>query len=556
MKPRVYVGISMERENSASAAACLRCCQIVGRVLAVAILGLVITGAQRAAAATLLVDDNHVECPTAPYTTISAAVAAASPGDTIQVCAGAYPENVTIPTASLTINGAQSGNPVSGRTFAGVGESTVTGMFTIQAAGVTIDGFSLTNPIQGTGILIKTIGDSAVIQNNFINGIGGTGFSGNTQAIYLERGPDNVKVLDNDISNVAGLASSNGGVFLGDSTSTNPSVNTLISGNSIHDIQSVNRGAYAIHVNNGNGSTSNSGLQIRNNTIDRLTGGGWVHAIGLEAKTPGVIVYGNSVTNLTGPSTNTVAVWFESEESTSFATGHVNQNNLDVTLVNYGIAVDPTLSAAYPNLSVDGTCNWWGASNGPGPVGPGSGSRVTPNVDFTPWLIAPAPGGACLGGQAAVPGKVTGGGQISGSDPLFSPTGDLLTVPAITLSAAIATDPTGKATFGFVAKCCDPSGNLDYQDQSAGVRIKAQSVDALQITSPGTSCPSTPGSQHATFGGTASVIRSAATTTEPYTVDVDDCGEPGTADTFGIKTSTYSNGPSTLIGGDIQIHKQ
>jgi hypothetical protein len=45
------------------------------------------------------------------------------------------------------------------------------------------------------------------------------------------------------------------------------------------------------------------------------------------------------------------------------------------------------------------------------------------------------------------------------------------------------------------------------------------------------------------------------TTTEPFTVEVDDCGEPGTADTFGINTMTYSNGPSILIGGNIQIHK-
>ena len=87
------------------------------------------------------------------------------------------------------------------------------------------------------------------------------------------------------------------------------------------------------------------------------------------------------------------------------------------------------------------------------------------------------------------------------------------------------------------------------------VRIKVQSIDALRISSPGTSCPLTPGSEHATFGGTASVIRSTGTTTEPFTVDVDDCGEPGTADTFDIKTTTYSSGPpSPLIGGNIQIH--
>jgi hypothetical protein len=40
-----------------------------------------------------------------------------------------------------------------------------------------------------------------------------------------------------------------------------------------------------------------------------------------------------------------------------------------------------------------------------------------------------------------------------------------------------------------------------------------------------------------------------------FTVDVDDCGEPGTADTLGITTSGgYANGPSTLIAGNIQVH--
>jgi hypothetical protein len=34
----------------------------------------------------------------------------------------------------------------------------------------------------------------------------------------------------------------------------------------------------------------------------------------------------------------------------------------------------------------DATCNWWGAANGPGPVGPGSGDKVTGNVTYTPWL--------------------------------------------------------------------------------------------------------------------------------------------------------------------------
>jgi hypothetical protein len=243
---------------------------------------------------------------------------------------------------------------------------------------------------------------------------------------------------------------------------------------------------------------------------------------------------------LTSPSSDAVAVWFEANPS--FSTATVNENNFDVTIAAYGIAVDPAIVGTG---AVDGTCNWWGDPNGPGPVGPSlTGAKVSPRVTYTPWLTAPTPVGACIGG-ASTPGKVTGGGQIEG-DPLFSPLGDLLSLPALA---------TSQATFGFVATCCPESGNLEYNDHGMDVRIKAESVDGLSITSPGKSCPATPGSKHATFTGTAWVIRPAATMEEPYTVEVDDCGEPGTADTFDIKTTTYpSGGPSTLVGGNIQIH--
>ena len=145
---------------------------------------------------------------------------------------------------------------------------------------------------------------------------------------------------------------------------------------------------------------------------------------------------------------------------------------------------------------------------------------------------------------------MTGGGEIQG-DPVFSPLGDLISIPALVPSLA---GPGSQATFGFVVKCCAATGNLEYNDHQADVRIKAQSVIALVISSPGTLCPATPGSKHAKFTGMAAVIQSTGTTMESYTVDVDDCGEPGTADTFAIKTTSYSNGPQMLIGGNIQIH--
>jgi hypothetical protein len=482
--------------------------------------------------------------------------------DPIDVAPGIYTENVTI-SRSVTINGAQAGTPVAGRTF-GVGESTVHGLFTILAANVTIDGFSVTNPGQNFAIRIRTAGDNAFIANNIVQTVGSTTLTANPAAIYLELGPDGVQVVGNDISKIASIPTAQG-ILIGDSTSSNPSENILIEGNSISEILSVTRGAYGIQVNNGaSTATTATGfttVEILNNTIDNLIGGtggpnplggGWAHAIGLEGDTPGVVVEGNSISNVVDATPdifgnqNAIAVFFEN--NLYFATGRVNFNNFDVTIAAYGIAVSPVSPTT---ALVDGTCNWWGDPNGPGPVGPGLGARVSDNVDYTPWLTTPAPVGGCVGG-ASTPGKVTGGGQIPGEDPLFSPLGDLLSLPALTVSASSG---NGTATFGFVVKCCPETGNLEYKDQGADIRIKATSIDGLSISSPTAACALNPEGKHATFTGTADVIRSTGTLTDQrFTVEVDDCGEPGTADTFGIRTTGYSNGPSTLIGGNIQIH--
>jgi hypothetical protein len=44
----------------------------------------------------LLVDDDKAQCPTAEFSTIQAAIDAASPGQQIRVCAGTYAEQLTI----------------------------------------------------------------------------------------------------------------------------------------------------------------------------------------------------------------------------------------------------------------------------------------------------------------------------------------------------------------------------------------------------------------------------------------------------------------------------
>ncbi len=57
---------------------------------------------------------------------------------------------------------------------------------------------------------------------------------------------------------------------------------------------------------------------------------------------------------------------------------NVNQNNI-VGNPTFGVQNDTAFVTNAEN-------NYWGAPDGPGPVGPGSGDKVTANVDFTPFL--------------------------------------------------------------------------------------------------------------------------------------------------------------------------
>jgi hypothetical protein len=139
-----------------------------------------------------------------------------------------------------------------------------------------------------------------------------------------------------------------------------------------------------------------SGLKITANSFSALNGAGWVHAVGLEGDTPGVMVNDNDFTNLTGPITDTRAIWIESED-VSFASGQAHGNNFNLPASQYGIAVDPALVGG----PFDGTCNWWNSPSGPTAASnpTGTGASVSPNVNYNPWLIAPAPGGSCFGGN-------------------------------------------------------------------------------------------------------------------------------------------------------------
>jgi hypothetical protein len=518
-----------------------------------ALLVLLTMGGQVAAAADWFVDtsgNDGNDCtapgPSNACLTIQAAIDRASPGDTIHVAAGTYPEPAPGPLVigtTLTLLGEQNGVDARERVAP---ESVVADPAgtAIIADEVVIDGFTFqesTTDFTGFGVWMGAATAGTQILNNIIQGnVIGIGLSntGSSRAIIRHN------LIQNN--NQPGPASGTG-IYTDQFVSGGPLKNVLIEENAF-----VGNDDAGIDVSNTDDANGVSGIDVSTNSFD--ANGRAVVLFNTFRSS----IHGNRITNSTYPLSAAIRV-FDNNRNLSildndFATGvfHairvsdldlvdpgnpnpsanlvIHQNNI-AFFAGDGMLVDPGSHVG----TVNAECNWWNSPTGPTNDGnpAGTGERVDGDAGFTPWLIAPAPSGECVGGPPSTPGKVTGGGHV-GSDP---------------------SHPKGRATFGFEVKCCAPTGRLEYNDHQAGVRIEAQSVSGLVISSPGTACPALPGSRHARFTGMAEVMRSTGTTTEPVTVDVDDCGEPGKADTFGIRTTSYSNGPSTLTGGNIQIHQ-
>jgi len=533
-------------------------------------LALVIGAPPASAATTLVVDEDGMaslaDCnaATPAYPTISLAVAAASPGDTIKVCPGLYNEQVNVNKDNLTLLGAQAGVDARTRPFVPdpATQSIIEhpcGPVQLTADNIELNGFT----VQGS-----TLPDPCFLAGIWTN----PGFSG-TQGgfrILYNIVQDNISgiELDSTCAATATLVQYN--------LIQNNSIPGPGSGNGIQTNFGLCKATVDSNKFFGHDNSSflvvapSSNLSVTNNELVAGTS---------ERIVFGFVTGGTISGNLSTGSTSSGTVRLFGGDSNITVNGNTLLNGMRGIRVDdpFGIGINSNIVAhqncikgntiagmevdlgGYPATAMlNAENNWWGQPSGPMEVprnASGTGDRIIDpeqNVDFIPWLTVP-PGPPCPAGPPPpnTAGKVTGGGQIDG-DPLFSPLGDLISIPA--LIPNLSGGSNSNSTFGFVAKCCAPSGNLEYNDHGMNVRIKSEFIDGLNISSPG-SCAATPGSKHATFRGQAAVIRPTGTTHERFTVDVDDCGEPGTSDTFSVKTLTYSAGPTTLVGGNIQIHK-
>lgn len=210
-----------------------------GSTAMLAVAALLLGGAAGASAATLCVNPSgQGGC----STTISDAVGAASPGDTIEVASGTYTGNITIemPLSLVAMPGAK---PVIDATNQPTGIF-IDGMSAapgIGVSGVVVSGFEIENA-NYEGILVANASDVTLVGNHVHDNNTALDISAHTcenipafetnegddcgEGIHL-MATDHVTVLNNDVAYNAG------GILISDETGPNHA--NLIKGNHVHD---------------------------------------------------------------------------------------------------------------------------------------------------------------------------------------------------------------------------------------------------------------------------------------------------------------------------------
>lgn len=346
------------------------------------------------------------------FTAIQPAINAANEGDTIEVEAGNYEENLTI-NKPLTLIGANEDNDCDSRVVESVIAPTSGAPVTITSDDVSINGFEINAPGHGTAIELSNTGNVSILHNRIHNigtdpGFGGPPTNSNTVhsiRYQLDAGSySNVTISNNCISNIShpgNTFNSASGIGILQSTSQGTLTDLTIEGNTIENVN-ANTGdwseggriAYGILINVGgnanfptNGSVVNA--LISGNEIDNLNG--YISTgIGLEGNTEDALVTGNTVSNLTGYKVSNragggydlQALKFENNryvstvtvEHNSFQTNTFTHNDPD----GVGYAVANYVDAGEYGTA-DVSCNWFGTDDA---------NEIADNEDMTGLVFA------------------------------------------------------------------------------------------------------------------------------------------------------------------------
>jgi hypothetical protein len=357
------------------------------------------------------------------YSTISAAVVAANPGDTIQVDPGTYDEMVTVGKANLTIEGAQMGvNAAShpSRIVSPTTDSIVQGpsgqtAFVIAANDVTIDGFTVqdaTNAnVFGAGIYMKPGFSGTHLKDNIIqDNLVGLFVSNNSST-------DQATIQKNLFRDNTQPGPASGTDIYADQFTAGAGVQNILIQNNTFTNTSFVEAAWALGISN-TGSVPFSNITFWNNSVTNHGRGVYFY------NTTNSAVIGNVITGAThyavgffgadahiqvllnDLSKNAKGVYIADDGSlgsaphpNSYITVHFNNfaHDSDFGLGIIDATPDGGNKVAYTG-TLDARFNLWGSITGPtyakNPIGHGSALVTTGlapggTVNYFPWLIFP-----------------------------------------------------------------------------------------------------------------------------------------------------------------------
>jgi len=453
-------------------------------------------------------------CPSGcTYNTISAAVTAAQAGDTIEVGAGTYTENVVVDKANLTLQGA---GPATTTITApvGTGGSTVR----IAAANVTVSGFTLTrdgnNPAEWdnnlalSAVSIQTVG-GATVTGNVI--------AGNRTGVDVNNSSGNTITANRITDNRTGL------IF------RNVTDNQTVTNNWITDNWTVG----VLFLDQSSGTNSPEQRALGSNFTKNNISGNWYAQI-VDRQAGG---------SLPAPGTTNVkdfaANWLGSTAPVYSTADTAEPGYSALIPPQFGGSAEPPADA--PDIAGPGAANF--------DVTPLLGSSASSSpLAFTPdysALVVP-PYGAQIGSTPRIQDAVnqaTAGGSVSVMAGTYDLTAPVLINKALTLegpNAGISPNVPG-STAANPAR--GPEATLAVTGSTSAVRIGAGdvTVEGLRFTATGAAAADVQMpviGAGVNFGGAA----------------------PGVAIVGNVfdeiqRTAVYFNGPTAMDGGSVDDNR-
>lgn len=255
----------------------------------------------------------------------------------------------------------------------GAHDARINGEVHVSAGNVNLNGLMLSNPGDTQAVVIHSTANGVNLSENLILEVGGKAYNEKVQAVYLQSGPDQVKIENNLFTRIHASNKSVNGIYSGDTLSTNTAEGLIIKDNRFVNITSATKGAYGILLNNGAG---NPAAVIQGNLFSNVAGG-WTHAIGMEGPTPGATIEKNIFNELAYGDAH-AAIFFEANPD--YGTTQIISNQF-LSTDYFSVAVHPSMGNVAPIIVAR---NWWGKTSGPefplqldDPI----------NFGFSPWCL-------------------------------------------------------------------------------------------------------------------------------------------------------------------------